>query len=228
MLKVVEQFQGGLVVSCQALPGEPLYGAHYMAGMARAAKMGGAFGIRANGPDDIRTIKLAVDLPVIGIHKVEYPGFDAYITPTRKEATEVYKAGADIIAIDATAQSRPEALEGLIRFIREELRCPVMADVATLEEGILAERLGCALVATTMSGYTSYSAKRNTLDWELLTGLVHRLKVPVVAEGNIHTPEEARSALERGAYFVVVGGAITRPQEITRRFVEEIQQCGRL
>jgi N-acylglucosamine-6-phosphate 2-epimerase len=223
---MLEILKNGLVVSCQALENEPLHGPQFMERMAWAAKQGGAAGIRANGFADIKAIKASVDLPVIGINKRKIPGHDAFITPTKADARLVHEAGADIIAIDATTQSRPEKLEELIIFIKGELGKMVMADVSTVSEGLQAQNLGCDLVSTTLSGYTPDTAGRLNQgpDFDLLRELVHRLHIPVVAEGRIHTPEQARQALQIGAFCVVVGGAITRPQEITRRFIEGMKE----
>jgi N-acylglucosamine-6-phosphate 2-epimerase len=220
---MLAKMKGGLVVSCQALKNEPFHGSRHMAVMARAAKEGGAVGIRANGFEDIRAIKDTVDLPVIGIRKVRYPGYDAFITPTKRDAQIVSEARADIIAIDATNQSRPEELADLISYIQKELKLKVMADISTFDEGIQAEQLGCDLVATTLSGYTEETKHIGSTDFVLLEKLVSKLKVPVVAEGRIHSPKEAKRALDIGAYFIVVGGAITRPQEITKRFVDGLK-----
>ncbi|WP_057914493.1 N-acetylmannosamine-6-phosphate 2-epimerase [Peribacillus muralis] len=222
---MIEVLNGGLIVSCQALDSEPLHGSEYMATMAVAAQVGGAVGIRANGYSDIKRIKERVDLPIIGIHKKHYQGFDAFITPTKADAQLVAEAGADIIAIDATSQSRPEDLQDLIHFIKNNLNKILMADISTLEEGIKAESMGCDLISTTLAGYTKET--QNTEDgpaFRLLNSLVKTLTVPVIAEGKIETPEDARKALEIGASFVVVGGAISRPQEITRRFVKGLNK----
>lgn len=223
---MLENLRGGLVVSCQALADEPLHGPQFMERMALAAKQGGAVGIRANGYADIRAIKASLELPVIGINKRNIPGFDAFITPTKEDARIVHEAGADIIAVDATSQSRPESLAELVRYIRFDLGKPVMADVATLEDGVRAEQLGCDLVGTTLSGYTpaTRGGSGRGPDFELLKGLVAHLRIPVIAEGRIHTPEQAKEALRLGAFCVVVGGAITRPQEITRRFLEGMKE----
>ncbi|MFD1427364.1 N-acetylmannosamine-6-phosphate 2-epimerase [Kroppenstedtia sanguinis] len=217
---MMKPLEGGLVVSCQALEDEPLHGPMHMAAMAIAAKEGGAVGIRANGSADIQEIKRYVDLPVIGILKKRYPGCDAFITPTKADAKLVAEAGADIVSIDATNVSRPEKLEELVHYIQEDLGKRVMADIATLEEGIHAEKIGCDFVGTTLSGYTAETKDRERPDFGLLEKLVQQLAVPVVAEGNISLPAQAKKALELGAFFVVVGTAITRPQLITKKFVE--------
>jgi N-acylglucosamine-6-phosphate 2-epimerase len=197
-----------------------------MAVMAKAAQAGGAAGIRANGVGDIIAIRSAVNLPVIGIYKEDLPGFDVRITPSLKRAREVAAAGAEIIALDAT--QRPH-LDGLdlperIRTIHQELGCLVMADISTLEEGLNAEIAGADLIATTLSGYTEYSPAQDGPDLILVERLAEKLKMPLVAEGRIVTPEQAREALRLGAFAVVVGGAITRPQRITEQFVRKMGQ----
>lgn len=221
---LMAQLQEGLIVSCQAEAHEPLHGAVIMAAMARAAIEGGAVGIRANGPEDIRAIRSAVDLPIIGIHKVDLPGFEVRITPRRSDAVRVAQAGADIIALDATARPHPEgeALEDLIRAVKNQTGCPVMADISTFDEGILAAGAGADLVGTTLSGYTPYSPQLPGPDFDLVRRLAAELDVPVIAEGKIATPQQARRALDLGAYAVVVGGAISRPQWITRQFVQRM------
>jgi len=216
--------RGQLIVSCQALPDEPLHGAYIMARMALAAQQGGAAGIRANTPDDIRAIKATVSLPVIGIFKDGDTG--VYITPTFEHARLVAEAGADIIALDATLRPRPDGstLPDLIRAIHEQLGKPVMADVSTLDEALAAQAAGADIAGPTLSGYTPYSPPLTTPDWVLIRAMIAQLRIPVIAEGRIHTPEDAVTALELGALAVVVGGAITRPQQITARFTQRIKQ----
>lgn len=223
---MLESLKGGLVVSCQALEDEPLHGSSHMAAMAMAAKEGGAVGIRANGYDDIKAIKEKVDLPIIGILKKHYPGFKAFITTTKADAKLIADAGADIISIDATNESRPENLKDLVRYIHEDLNKCVMADIATVQEAENAEKIGCDLIGTTLSGYTPETIHRNRPDFELLKDLSKKVKVPIVAEGNIASPEQAKKALELGASFVVIGAAITRPQLITQKFVEGMKSVG--
>jgi len=213
---------GGLIVSCQALHDEPLHGAQIMAQMALAAQQGGAVGIRANSPADIAAIKALVALPLIGLYKDGTEG--VYITPTFTHARMIAEAGADMIALDATPRPRPDgvALAQLIARIHYELGKPVLADVSTLEEALAAAELGADAVAPTLAGYTPYSdPARNPLD--LLREIVGASSIPVIAEGRIHTPEQARAALDAGAYAVVVGSAITRPQVITARFAAALK-----
>ena len=218
--------KGKLIVSCQALADEPLHGAAIMAQMAVAAKIGGAVAIRANGPADIRAIKAAVDLPVIGLYKQGDSG--VYITPTFDAAAQIAEAGADVIALDCTARPRPNGvlLADLLARIHRELRLPIFADVSTLSEAQAAAACGVPMVAPTLSGYTDDSPASDGPDFELLRQMIESLPIPVIAEGRIHTPEHARRALDLGAWCVVVGSAITRPRTITARFVRAIDSVS--
>ncbi|NQX47870.1 N-acetylmannosamine-6-phosphate 2-epimerase [Paenibacillus tritici] len=216
---ILESLHLGLIVSCQALPDEPLHGPEIMARMALAAEVGGAVGIRANGAADVRAIKQAVALPVIGIVKRNYPDSAVYITPTLREIEELLEAGADMIAFDATRLSRPGncTLEQIIDLLNASPAAS-MADISTLEEALYAESLGVSCVSTTLSGYTPYSRQQEGPNLELLGQAAQRLKIPVIAEGRISQPAQVEAALNLGAYAVVVGSAITRPQLITRQF----------
>lgn len=224
---VIARLRGGLIVSCQALPHEPLHGAEIMARMATAAWQGGAVGIRANTPADIRAIRAAVPLPLIGLYKAG--DAEVYITPTLEHARAVVEAGADIAALDATARPRPDGrtLPEVIAALHAEFGIPVMADVSTVEEGAAAVRAGADLVSTTLSGYTPYSPQSAAPDLALIAALARCVAAPVIAEGRISTPEMARAALEAGAFAVVVGAAITRPQWITAQFVAAMQSGSR-
>jgi N-acylglucosamine-6-phosphate 2-epimerase len=221
---LLAQLRGGLIVSCQAEAGEPLYGSSHMAAMSVAAAQGGAVGIRANYPQDIAAIRKAVKLPIIGIYKIDIPGFAVRVTPTLESAIAVARAGADIIALDCTSRPHPDGLsmDEHIRLIHTETHCPVMADVSNYEEGLAAQAAGADLVATTLSGYTSASPVPEAPDFELLHRLASDLSVQVIAEGRIATPEQAIKAIKLGAFAVVVGSAITRPAWITARFVREL------
>ncbi len=215
--------KGTLVVSCQAREDNPLHGPFYMSAMARAALAGGAKGIRANGAEDIAVIRAVTALPIIGISKVLDHRFPVYITPGFGDAARIAKAGADIIAVDATPRPRNgEPVERLIERIRKELDREVFADVSTLEEGVAAHSYGATYVATTLSGYTEETApiKGEGPDLELLSALVAAIPAPVVAEGRFDTPELVAEAFKRGAHAVVVGTAITNPREITKKFVQ--------
>ncbi|GAA0086804.1 N-acetylmannosamine-6-phosphate 2-epimerase [Clostridium sp. CTA-7] len=207
----------GLIVSCQALENEPLHSSYIMSRMAVAAKEGGAIGIRANSVDDIIAIKKEVDLPIIGIVKIDYPNMKSYITPTMKEVDELVEAGADIIALDATIDQDEEFLKSIFKKYPTQ---KFMADISTIEEGLRADKLGFHYVGTTLIGYTEHSKGMN--NFEVLEALIKNCKAKVIAEGNFDTPEKARMALEKGAYAVVVGSAITRPQLITKKFNDEV------
>jgi len=222
----VQRVHGRLIVSCQALPDEPLFGAAIMAGMAVAAQSGGAAAIRANSPADIAAIRAAVDLPIIGLYKVVVPGYDIYITPTVSHAQEVAAAGADLIAVDATQRPRPAFtdLAGFFAAVHAATGRPILADVSTVEEGLAAAAAGADMVSTTMSGYTPYSPQLSGPDFAIVRALARQLRIPLLAEGRYHTSEQVVEALAAGATAVVVGGAITRPQEITRRFVSALER----
>lgn len=222
----LRRMAGGLIVSCQSSPGEPLYGPDPMTRMAMAAALGGAVGLRANGVDDVRAISRAVPLPVIGIWKVDAGPDDAFITVTVEQAERLAAAGASVIAVDGTSRRRPGGLGAgeLIRAMKATTGLPVMADCATLEEGLAAAAAGADLVGTTLSGYTPSSRAPDDSgpDLALVRALAGSAGAPVVAEGRIWTPEEAVAAFDAGAWAVTVGTAITRPHLITRRFVDRI------
>ncbi len=222
--KFVEQVNHQIIVSCQALPNEALFGSEIMAKMALAATEGGARAIRANTPADVKAIKATIDLPVIGLYKEVLPDYEVIITPTLRHAFAIAEAGADIIAIDATNRPHPDGnLEDIVANIHDKTNCLVMADISTLEEGLAAERSGFDIVSTTLSGYTPYSMHQEEPDLDLIKALVKQLKsIPVIGEGRFYTPEQVKQALENGATAVVVGGAITRPKEITARYVKAI------
>jgi N-acylglucosamine-6-phosphate 2-epimerase len=224
--ETIAMLQGGFIVSCQALENEPLHGASMMAAMALAAEEGGAAGVRANTPEDIKFIKQRCGVPVIGLFKRNYPDSNIYITPTLTEVAAIAEAGADLIAMDATMRSRPYGftLDAFTAAVRKQFpNIPLVADISTFEEGIQAMELGFDLISTTMSGYTPYSPQQQEPDLELVRRLASLKRVPVLAEGRVWSTEQCIECLEAGAYAVVVGTAITRPQEITRRFVEAIQ-----
>lgn len=223
-MKRLEELKGKLIVSCQALPDEPLHSSFIMGRMAYAAYVGGASGIRANTVVDIKEIKKNVDLPIIGIIKKQYGDNQVYITPTMAEIDELVAEGVDIIAIDGTKRERPDGrtLEDLMKEAREKYPNQLfMADISSVEEAITAQKVGFDIVGTTLVGYTEYTVGNNPV--EELAKVVKAVTVPVIGEGNLDTPEKARKALEVGAYAVVVGGAITRPQQITKKFVTEMK-----
>ena len=223
--RFIKQVEKRLIVSCQALPEEALFGADIMAKMAISVARGGASAIRANTPVDVKAIRQAVDLPLIGLYKEVLPGYDVIITPTWKHALAIAEAGADIIALDCTERPHPDGeIRDLIARIHEQTECLVMADISTCEEGMAAAAAGADMLSTTLSGYTPYSPRQKGPDLDLVTQLVSRSPVPVIAEGRYHTPEQVRQALLNGAVSVVVGGAITRPRQITEFFIETIDE----
>ncbi len=217
--------KGKLIVSCQALPDEPLHSPFIMGRMALAAKEGGAAAIRAQGTEDIAEIMKVTGLPIIGLIKRNYNDSRIYITPTLREAEELTATGCGVIALDMTGRRRPcgaDAAE-LVRFIHRHGRL-VLADISTEEEGIAAVAAGADAVSTTMSGYTDYSRQLAGPDLELIRNLSARLSVPVFGEGRINTPEDAALVMKAGAWAPIVGSAITRPQLITKKFAAALAE----
>lgn len=227
----INQIKGKLIVSCQALAHEPLHSSFIMGRMARAAKEGGAAGIRANTKADIAEIKKNVSLPIIGIVKQDYPDSRVYITPTIKEVDEVVESGADIIALQATDDLRPggKTLEAFFNEIKAKYPEQIlMADCSTINEAIFADQLGFDFIGTTLVGYTKQSQNLKIEDnnFYIIRRILASVKHPVIAEGNINTPQKARKVLDLGCYSVVVGSIITRPQIITRTFVKAIEESN--
>lgn len=227
-MSMIDKISNGLVVSCQALDDEPLHSSFIMSKMAKAAESGGAVGIRANSKEDISAIKKETNLPIIGIVKRDYNDSSVYITATMKEIDELMETGCEMIALDATKQDRPdgETLQSFVKAIREKYdEVLLMADTSTLQEGIEAERLGFDVVSTTLVGYTEYTTDQDIFsnDYKLLKQYIEKISVPIIAEGGVDSPEKTKRCLELGALSVVVGSAITRPQLITKKFVEGIK-----
>lgn len=224
-MNVFDKIKGGLIVSCQALETEPLYSSKIMARMAFAAKEGGAVGIRANTPEDIIAIKKEVDLPVIGLYKVDYDNSEIYITPTMKEIDAIMTAAPDIIALDATNRKRPDGstIETFFPEVREKYPDMIfMADCASYEDGMRAQKLGFDIVGTTLCGYTPDTKGTEIPCFPMLEKLAQDLTIPLIAEGGIWEPQQLQKAFACGAYAAVIGTAITRPREITKRFVNAI------
>ena len=214
---------GKLIVSCQAAPGDPLDHVETLRRLAVSVLRGGAGGLRANGVECIEAFRGETRLPIIGILK-RYANGEAAITPDFASAEAVSAAGADVIALDCTARrlTAREPWPGLIGRIHDELRKPVLADIATFEDALAAEEAGADAVATTLYGFTVETAQFRSVNWSLVERLVQKIKVPVIVEGHITQPDEVKRALDLGAYAVVVGSAITRPESITARFVKTI------
>ena len=226
----IRALKGKLIVSCQALPQEPLHSSFIMGRMARAAKEGGAAGIRANTKEDIKEIQEVTGLPVIGIVKRDYPDSAVYITPTMTEIEELMEVKPEIVAIDATGALRPGnvTLADFFHQIKEKYpEQKLMADCSTIEEAFFADELGFDFIGTTMVGYTPQSRgmKIEANDFEILRTILKKVKHPVIAEGNVNSPEKAKRVIELGSYAVVVGSSITRPQLITKGYAEAVDSA---
>ena len=227
--KLFDQIHHGLIVSCQALETEPLYRPEggIMPLMAKAAQQSGAVGIRANTVRDIEQIKAVVELPVIGIIKKDYPGTPMYITVTMAEVDALVGCGVDILAVQGTGALRPDGSTSA-EFIRDiKAKYPeqlVMADIATMEEAMACAAAGADFVGTTMRGYTPETKGIDETDFAFIEQLVKECPAKVIAEGHVQRPEQAVKCLQTGAWAVVVGGAITRPAEITARFTKAIRE----
>ncbi len=227
MDELLKKIYKKVIVSCQAEKGNPLCERDCLLAMVKSVINGGAAGLRLAEPEIIKETKKVSNLPVIGITKPETLPENridtVYITPAYDDARIISEAGADIIALDGTNRKRPvETLEELIQKIKKNLQKVVMADISTIEEGLMCAEFGADIIATTLSGYTKYTKDKNNggPDFELLSDLKSKLDMPVILEGRIWTPEQVRYAFELGAHAVVIGSAITRPEVITRRFVD--------
>lgn len=224
--EILESIKGKLIVSCQALPDEPLHSPFIMGRMAYAAKLGGAVGIRANSIEDIQEIKRTVDLPIIGIIKSVSEGSDVFITPTMKEIYMLAAERVEIIALDATKRVRPDGktINELFPIVRNKYPNQLfMADCSTYEEAVNAYRLGFDCLGSTLSGYTDYTKGVTLPNMDLIARLVKNFPIPVIAEGGIWSPTELAEVFNLGVHTAVVGTAITRPMEITKRFVDVLK-----
>ena len=224
---ILLSWRGGLIVSCQADLGSPLARPEIIAAMAQVAEAQGAAGVRINGSNNVKAVKEATKLPILGIEKQVSPVSEVYITPTFDAAQRIAGGGADIIALDATERPRPagESLKQLVAKLKAELNIPLMADVATFTQGVIAvEELGFELVSTTLSGYTKETLHNGHADFQLVEQLAGRLAVPVICEGRLRSPEDVTRAFNCGAYTVVVGAAITGIDWLVRKYVAATPQ----
>lgn len=226
--ELLQKIYKKLIVSCQAREGWAMHGCDIMASFARAAEEGGASGIRATGADNIAKIKERVNLPIIGINKQWIDGCEVYITPTYESAKEILEVGVDVIALDATSRKRPnkETFESIQENIRKEYpNVCVMGEISTIEEARELIPLQPDFISTTLSGYTKESEEVKSVNLDLIRQIRKITNIPIIAEGKIQTEDEAILALNAGAYAVVVGTSITRPEIITSRYVDKIKQA---
>ena len=225
-MTILEKLKNEIIVSIQAMPNEPLYSENCMMAMMKSVIKGGAGGLRVAGVRDVKNAKKLTQIPIIGITKPEVIPANfkeiVYITPTLDDVISLVDAGADIIAFDGTLRKRPNnnSLADMIKYIHINKKI-AMADISTIEEGLEAEKLGADIISTTLAGYTLESKNSpQGPDFELLEKLVNSCNIPVILEGRIWEPKEVDKAFELGAYAVVIGSAITRPQLITKRFIQ--------
>jgi N-acylglucosamine-6-phosphate 2-epimerase len=216
--------KGSLIVSCQAPPGDPLDHIETLTRIAISVLRGGAGGLRANGVDCVAAFHQETALPILGIQKRKI-GSEISITPDFASARSIANAGAEVIGLDCSAarHAKAEPWSQLIARIHTELDRPVLADIATFDEAIAAEANGADAVATTLYGFTPETAGARAVNWKMVEQLARTLRAPLVVEGHIAQPQEVRRAFDLGAYAVVVGSAITRPESITARFVQAIR-----
>ncbi len=225
MNNTIQKLRGGLVVSCQAFKGEPMFGDDNMTRFAITAESGGASALRANGPSSIRLMKKHTTIPIFGIYKLIPKNYeklnDVIITPNIAVAKEVYEAGADILAIDCTFRDYrgKDEISDLIKSIRSYVPIPIMGEISTLEEAMFIDSCGVDMISTTVAGYTMYSKETCGPDFDLIKSIVNHTDTPVNAEGRFNTPEEVRKAIDIGAWTVTVGSSITRPHVITKNFI---------
>lgn len=227
MNTVLDALRGGLVVSCQAYPGEPMLDPNTMAQVAQAVVAGGAVGVRGKGLDDLRAMRPVVDVPIIGLVKVGDTG--VYITPTLADCLEVAATGCEVVALDGTRRPRPDGLtlaETIVGLRAEYPEVLVMADCGSVDDAEAALAAGADILGTTLAGYTGECDTTDGPDWEVVDGMVALAAAsgtPVLVEGRVHTTAQAAEAVRRGAWAVVVGTAITHPTSITRWFAEAVR-----
>lgn len=222
---ILESMKGGLIVSCQVQHDDPVYSMDFVVKMAKAAQWGGAVGIRTNSPDQISEIRKNVELPIIGLYKIWHDDTDVFITPTLEAAKQVWEAGAEIIALDCTAQVNHEGRPAyeLLPIVKKEIpEAVIFADVSNYEEAKRAVELGADIVGPTLYGYTAQTKDIEQPDLREFARMCRDFgdEVCMIMEGHVYTPEDAMKCIYLGAHSVVVGSAITRPHLITKRFVD--------
>jgi N-acylglucosamine-6-phosphate 2-epimerase len=207
----LELLKDGLIVSCQAPEESPLNRVEILAAFALTAEQNGAAGVRLNGAACIRGTRPLIKVPILGLEKIEIPGYEVYITPTLESARAVIQSGCDLVALDATKRRRPagQGFSAILKNLRKEFDVAIVADIANLEEGLEAEQMGVDAVATTLSGFTRDTRGHTLPNYDLVCGLARRLKIPLICEGGISTTHQVRRAFEEGAHAVCVGRALT-------------------
>lgn len=229
--ELLATLRGSLIVSVQAARGEPLFAPEHILAMSLSVINGGARGLRLESAEHIAFVRKCTGVPIVGLIKDEsVPEEDrlkkVYITPTFNDCAAIARAGADVVALDATMRRRPDdsTVEEIFKRVHDELDKLVWADVSTAEEGANAARAGADIISTTLSGYTEETrvSPETPPDFPLLSKLVEATKLPIILEGRVWTPDDVKEAYRRGAWAVVVGSAITRPQLITNRFVKAL------
>jgi N-acylglucosamine-6-phosphate 2-epimerase len=225
--ELIESMQG-LIVSCQVQHDDPIYTKDMASIMAKAALWGGAKAIRANSPEQIKSIKEVVDLPIIGLWKIWHDDSEVFITPTIEACKSIWEAGAEVIALDCTFQTTHQktiAAE-LIKQVKKEIpEAIIFADISTYEEAKTAIENGADIVAPTLYGYTEDTKNIQEPNMREFARMCRDFKdeAYVMMEGHIYSPEDAMKCLYLGAHSVVVGSAITRPHLTTKRFNDLIE-----
>jgi putative N-acetylmannosamine-6-phosphate epimerase len=216
----IELLRGRLIVSCQPVTNGPLDRTDFVVAQAQAVTAEGAAAVRIEGVERVAAVHRSVAVPIIGIVKIDLPATDIRITPRLSDIDALADAGAAIVAFDATDRSRPAAIPAMIARVHER-GALAMADVATIAEGHAAAAAGADLVASTLSGYVGPGPPPREPDIDLVRALAAAGLI-VVAEGNVRLPAQAAALLRAGAHAVVVGSAITRPEHVTRWFLDAI------
>jgi N-acylglucosamine-6-phosphate 2-epimerase len=222
-MEVINKLKNGIIVSVQAMMDEPLYEEICMSAMMQSVVNGGAKGLRLAGERDVKNAKKLFNVPIVGITKPDKLPENwqevAYITPNIADVRKLINAGADIIAFDGTLRDRECSIEDMIKEIHNANKL-AMADISTIKEGLICEKMGADIISTTLSGYTQNTlTDSNEPDFKLLEQLIAKTKTPIILEGRIWEPEQVKKAFKLGAHCVVIGSAITRPQLITKRFL---------
>jgi len=215
-------FSRGLIVTCQAYPGDAMFGAPIMAAMAVAAEQGGAVAVHSGTPDDLRAIRAAVSIPLIGLYKNHQSASEVYITDTNEKAKAIAEAGCDMLQIDGTPRPRQDGqtLAQQIAYIHQTFGKPVLAGVSSLEDALASVAAGADALSTFLAGYTAHGRPfMDGPDFEVLAQILAKVSVPVIAEGRFRTPEQCAQAMQMGSYGALVGSAITDPRWITKKFV---------